>query len=315
MSLRMAASKPVFGFGPETFQAEFGQWESEELARLYPDFHHESPHNTALDALVSAGIPGLLLALAWGVLGLAAAWWRRGSSRMAAPLGAAIVASGVTSLFDAASLAPVLLTLLAIAMLVALETPEIPEASARAVAGKLVLVPVGMLLAAVFAMFATHLAAGDYLLVQFQRAPSGAAWETARRWRLPGAAEDIYCSRVLLNLCSATTGIPQRIGCWRTAEQVAAEATRTSDDPANAWYNLALFTALPNDARGTEMALTRASAISPQWFKPHWTLAKLLAQNGDWRRALVEAERAAALDGKRDPEVAETLREMQGRGR
>ena len=64
-SLRMAANRPLTGFGLETFAAEFPRYQSTDLARLLPAFYQESPHNTALDALMSEGIPGLVLALGW----------------------------------------------------------------------------------------------------------------------------------------------------------------------------------------------------------------------------------------------------------
>jgi len=311
-SLRMAASKPVFGYGPETFQSAFGKWESQDLARLYPDFHHESPHNIALDALTSTGVPGLLLVFAWGALiCLAAERARRVQSPIAAPLTAAIIASAVASMFDAASLAPVLLTLLALSVLVALEPPGHLRRPERQPLFGRALCAAG---AALLALFAVSLAVSDFKLGRFQKKPDRESYETARKWRLPGAAEDIYCSRILLNACQGTQTIPARIECWRIAEQAAAEAVNTADDPANAWYSLALFTALPNDLRGTEMALKRAIGAAPAWFKPHWSLAKLLAQTGNIRSALPEAERAAILDGNHDPEVAATLAELQAAG-
>ena len=100
-SARMALSHPLLGTGPETFLASFGKYESESLAKLYPDFHHESPHNLALDAATSAGLPALLLLFGW-------AWPARRSP--------AFVASAVASLFSGAMLAPLLLTMLVIAM-------------------------------------------------------------------------------------------------------------------------------------------------------------------------------------------------------
>ena len=51
------------GYGPEVFTAEFPRYESAALARAYPDFAHESPHNIFLDALVAQGVPGVLLVL------------------------------------------------------------------------------------------------------------------------------------------------------------------------------------------------------------------------------------------------------------
>ena len=59
-SLRMGLARPLLGFGPEVFTAEFPRYESISLAQAYPDFAHESPHNIFLDALISQGIPGLL---------------------------------------------------------------------------------------------------------------------------------------------------------------------------------------------------------------------------------------------------------------
>ena len=50
---------PCSGYGPEVFTATFRSFESKALARAYPDFSHESPHNIFLDALVSQGIPGV----------------------------------------------------------------------------------------------------------------------------------------------------------------------------------------------------------------------------------------------------------------
>ncbi len=70
-SLRMSAAKPLTGFGPDTFVAEFPQYQSDELARAYPEFAHESPHNIFLDALTAEGVPGLLVLIAVAVAAIA----------------------------------------------------------------------------------------------------------------------------------------------------------------------------------------------------------------------------------------------------
>jgi len=59
-SLRMAMGRPLLGYGPETFTAQFPPFESVELSRAYPDFYQESPHNMFIDALTSHGLPGAL---------------------------------------------------------------------------------------------------------------------------------------------------------------------------------------------------------------------------------------------------------------
>jgi O-antigen ligase len=308
-SLRMAWARPVFGFGPETFQSAFGVWNSEELARLYPDFHHESPHNVALDALTSEGVPGLLLVFGWGALAFqAAAAGLRVRSPLAPPLAAALVASVVAAIFDAAVLVPVLLTLLVVSMLIVSEPADV---SRRISINPWFWRGICATTAVCIASFTVETLIADFKLARFQGKPGIEQYESARHWHLPGAAEDIYGSRVLLNTCSGTAGMVANIGCWRAAEQVAAEATRTADDPANAWYNLALFTAIPNDVRGTSMALNRAIQAAPNWFKPHWALARLLSRTGDLHNAVSEAGRAASLNANHDPEVSQTLQDLR----
>src|SRR5260370_14815205 len=81
----------------------------------------------------------------------------------------------------------------------------------------------------------------------------------------------------------------------------------SDEEPQNAWYNLAAFYAARNDAGSAEKSLRAAIAHAPNWFKPHWTLAKLLEATGRLPEALVEAEMAVTLDGGQHPEVAETL--------
>jgi O-antigen ligase len=304
-SLRMAAARPVFGFGPETFTAAFGPYESEDLAHLYPDFHYESPHNVVLDALTSQGVPGLLLFMAWaGVALCAAREAREAGTPLAAPLTAALVASGVAQMFSAAVLPPILLSLLVLAILISSTAstvkfpPPVLRWRTKALSG---------IAGVVLIVYAGAIVISDFNLAHFQRQPGAAVYQSAIRLRLPGAAEDVYCSRVLSNTCSGTTGIAPRLECWHTAVQAAARATLTADDPANAWYNLSMFTAAQNDVAGTKDALMTASRMAPAWFKPHWLLAKLLSRTGEREKAIAEAERAESLDNRKDPEVLQTV--------
>src|SRR4051794_16158253 len=91
-SARLAAGRPVFGHGPETFTAAFARAGSLELARADPDFAHESPHNIFVDALYSAGVPGLLCLLAVCRVG-----WRANDAWLAAAFGAGVVAQQFTA--------------------------------------------------------------------------------------------------------------------------------------------------------------------------------------------------------------------------
>jgi Flp pilus assembly protein TadD len=92
-----------------------------------------------------------------------------------------------------------------------------------------------------------------------------------------------------------------------TATRAAARATRSSDNPPNAWYNLGMFAAEQNDEARVEISLRTSALLAPNWFKPHWALAKLLALTGRGAEAKKEAERAFFLDAGKDPEVRETV--------
>jgi O-antigen ligase len=69
-SLLMAMERPLRGFGSDNFVAAFPRFQSAELARAYPDFYHESPHNILLDALTSQGAGGLLALAAIAAIGI-----------------------------------------------------------------------------------------------------------------------------------------------------------------------------------------------------------------------------------------------------
>lgn len=90
------------------------------------------------------------------------------------------------------------------------------------------------------------------------------------------------------------------------AEQVAARAAAVSEEKQNAWFNLAAVLSAQNDPTIVERSLRKAIAAAPNWYKPHWALAKvLLLENrpGESRR---EADAAIACNG-RAPELLRTL--------
>jgi hypothetical protein len=95
------------------------------------------------------------------------------------------------------------------------------------------------------------------------------------------------------------------------AIQAGIAATRTAEDRANAWYNLANLLAANNDAGNVERSLRSAIAWAPNWFKPHWTLAQLLELTNRPRQALDEAAEAVNLDAGHDPEVTATWQHIR----
>jgi O-antigen ligase len=307
-SLRMALHRPWAGFGPETFATEFPRFESAELARAYPDFYHESPHNIFLDAFTTRGAAGLLLLAGLCGLALRAAKWRARPE-----LAAAFVASLVCQQFVVFVVPTGLYFLLLTALLVA--EPKRAAAERRSAGW---LVPVSVAASLLFAGFAVRLLVADRALaVVNQRIESGDAVGAAReyltvlRWELPGAGADLNYSRAMTQLAAGTPIFATRLQATQQALDAGIRATRTAEDRQNAWYNLATLLAGQNDAAGVERSLQNAIAWSPNWFKPHWALAQLLETTHRHREALTEARLAMDLDGGRDAEVAETWKKLQ----
>ena len=58
------------------------------------------------------------------------------------------------------------------------------------------------------------------------------------------------------------------------------------------------------------MARGHAIASAPNWFKPHWALARLLYSTGRTGEARQEAALALDLDGRKDAEVVRTTSEI-----
>lgn len=310
-SWRMAASHPLAGFGPETFATEFSRFESVELARAYPDFYHESPHNIFLDALTGQGLLGLLALAGLCGLGLWAA------PRAPAPLAAGFVAALVCLQFNVFVLGTALYFYLLLALLVVMSlggatAVESPGHRSRW------LWPVGWITGLVLAAFAVHLVAADGYLQVAQRdiaagdVPQAAqAYRAYLQWNVKGAGADMDYSRAMAQLANITPVFATRLAARQQALEAGVRATSTADDRQNAWYNLAMLFAAENDTMPVERSLRNAIAWAPNWFKPHWTLAQLLDVTGRHQEALAEAAAAVERDGGHDPEVSETLRKLQ----
>jgi Tfp pilus assembly protein PilF len=138
-------------------------------------------------------------------------------------------------------------------------------------------------------------------------------YDRYQRWHLPGTAADLWYSRELLNLAMSS---PIRLVKLKAALQSVSaglRATRTAEEPFDAWYSLAEVYAAENDPVRTESCLRAAIAARPDWFKPHWALAQLLRMESRLDDAGREATLAADLNGGKNPEVARTLAEITGR--
>ncbi len=309
-SWRMASNRPLSGFGPETFATEFPRFESVELARAYPDFYHESPHNIFLDAVTGQGLLGLLALL--GLCGLALG----AIPRAPASLSAGYVAALVCLQFNVFVLATALYFYLLTALLVV----TIREAPVQGSAARWSrwLWPVGWIAGLVPAVFAFQLVAADRYLQMAQRDIAAGdteqatqAYRTSLQWTVQGSGADLDYSRAMAQLANITPVFATRLAARQQALEAGVRATSTTDDRQNAWYNLAMLFAAENDTVPVERSLRNAIAWAPNWFKPHWTLAQLLEMTGRHQEALAEAAAAVERDGGHDPEVLETLRKLQ----
>jgi O-antigen ligase len=305
-SFRMGLARPLAGHGPETFRAVFPHYESVALARAYPDFAHESPHNIFLDALVEQGIAGVLLLGAWCALGFGAALQIRGKyPDLAACLAGALVAGVVSQQFTVFTIPTAVIFFATIALAAGLADAgeDVPAYTVRRFAIGLPLL-----------YFAVRLALADHALVLVQRdLAAGDFTAAATHYEESGQTSDLWYSRALLDAAQKAPNIGDRLQGLYRASLAGERATRTAEDPFNAWYSLSSIRAAQNNAAGTEQCLRAAIAAHPTWFKPHWTLAQVLYLESRKDEALREAERAADLDGGKHPEVAHTLQEIRVR--
>jgi hypothetical protein len=300
-SLDMAMRRPMLGFGPETFTAEFPAFESVELARAYPDFYHESPHNMFLDALTSRGLPGALALLV--LCGLAF-----GAARENGPLAAALVGALVCQQFVVLTIPTALYFYLLLSMIIASTVSSRPVESRPF---PLALVPIAVAIGIVFVIFATRLTLADRAMALAEQYAvsgdvAGASKEylVVQKWRPSAGDSDLNYSRAMTRLATVSPVFATRVAAAQEASEAAGWATSTAEDRQNAWFNLAMIAARRNDRDGVENALRHAIGCAPNWFKPHWTLAQLLELTGRHAEALQEAAAALELDGGHDPEVA-----------
>jgi hypothetical protein len=322
-SLRMATAKPLTGFGLDTFAAEFPHYQSEALARLYPDFSHESPHNIFLDALTAEGVPGMLLLACVTLAGVTGGWRSRPqnsprNSMLAVALLPGFVASLVAHQF-VVFIAPTAFYFYLVAGMLAGAGDSKSVHNLVPAAGRWAALAAGFAAAVFLAMTAYRLLAADAALGLVERRldandahGAAAAYRKALQGSGSGVTADLYLSRRWAAVSRNASDTVSRLYYGQVALGAAGLATKSPEQQQNAWYNLAIFEASTNDAPATEYSLRAAIAAAPVWYKPHWTLARLRAMEGRLGEAEPEARRALYLDAGKDAEVASTMNEILG---
>ena len=317
-SLSMAAARPITGFGLDTFVAEFPHYQSEELARAYPDFYHESPHNIFLDALTAEGVPGFLLLAGVSVVALAGGLRARPpNSALAVAMLPAFAASLVAHQFVVFAAPTAFYFYLSAGVLAGAGASKSPVFRVPT-AWRWALLVGGLSAAGFLAVMAFRLVAADAALAAVDRRldandARGAAdaYRKALSRGGPKVTADLYFSRRWAAVAGNASDTISKLYYGQVAVGAASLATKSPEQPQNAWYNLAVLTSA-NDAWAVEYSLRASIAAAPVWYKPHWALARLLATEGRLGEAEPEARRALYLDGGKDAEVASTMTEILG---
>jgi putative inorganic carbon (hco3(-)) transporter len=313
-SIRMAAARWLVGFGPETFSIWFPRFQSAELAREYPTLYQESPHNVFLDALVDEGLPGAGIFMAVTAVGFYAAWKARGNKVMTV-LGAALTALLVSQQFTVFTATTAVFFYITIALLVAQTSKAeyLPVERHRTVR----LIGAG-LVAVVFLTFAgalvyvdVGLARVNYLSYFSRIRDAVARYQQVERWRPPGMRTDLWYSRAIARAARKSPNPADASLALQQGLEAAQRAVENAEERENAWLNLAVFYGRQNDYAHTEQSLRAAIDCAPNSYKPHWLLAEVLWTGKRLSEASVEAEKAADLNGGKDPEVTRTLTEIR----
>jgi O-antigen ligase len=304
-SVRMAAARWLVGFGPETFSIWFPHYQSAELARQYPTFYQESPHNIFLDMLVDQGLPCALILVAVTALGFYAPWKAR-DAILAGTLAAALAAILVSQQFTAFTVPTALFFYLTIALLVAQAhapvrpPPSRPSVPKVAGAAALAIVLAGFALMLVYAD--ASLARVARLIQAGQTDEAASVYEQIERWGPPSMRTELWYSRAMVGAAASRQGL-----------EAAILAAQTAEDRENAWLNLAVLYGRQNDVAHAIESLQSAIASAPNWYKPHWLLAQVLWVEGRKGEACTEAALAADRNGRQNPEVARTAAEFCNR--
>jgi hypothetical protein len=288
-SLKLVGRHWTAGTGPDTFSVEFAKVQSPDLSRAFPEFYHESAHNMFLDAATAQGLPGLLILVAAAVMGFRS----RTSAGEHVPvlLGglAAIVISHQFSVFTVPTALGFWITLAMLVQARPFKASEICHSR------MLWLAP----LSAALILGAARMTIADRHLAEMYAAVNASRFERAEAERMSAARSglhaDLWYSRKLLATSQTTSKFVDSIARTERALAAGIGATITADDPYNAWMNLGLIYATLNNANRTEYCIREAVSASPNWYKPHLALARLLLATN--RRE----------EGKRELQVAKDL--------
>jgi len=138
-----------------------------------------------------------------------------------------------------------------------------------------------------------------------------ARYQQIEPWRLPGMRTDLWYSRAIARAARKASNPADASLALQQGLEAAKRAAVNAEERENAWLNLAVFYGRQNDYPDTETSLRQAIECAPNSYKPHWLLAEVLWTARRLSEAGVEAEKAADLDGGKNPEVTRTLAQIR----
>jgi hypothetical protein len=305
----------VTGFGPESFVADFPQYQSVELARSNPDFYQESPHNMFLDALNQQGAAGVVLLAALIGIGITAGLRAPPEMR---PISGALLAGLVAVLIAQQFVVFVVPTAFLFYLGIGLLTGFDSGGSQTAPLTLRVAVAICGAFAALFlGVTCYRLVAADITLARIrsaleksERGRAAKLWSSEKNRRSSGVTADLYFSRRWAAAAADAQDPLEKLRLTALVIEAAQLATTVPEQRQNAWFNFAMLGAALNDPKAVESSLRSAILAGPRWFKPHWALARLLYSSGRTAEARQEAALALDLDGHRDAEVIATTAEI-----
>jgi hypothetical protein len=136
------------------------------------------------------------------------------------------------------------------------------------------------------------------------------AYQRAVGYRSSGVTADLYFSRAWAQTAAGSPDVLSRFYFSQMAAEAAGLAAQSAEQRQNGWYNLAELAATREDGAAVETSLRAAIEAAPNWFKPHWALARLLYAQGRIADAQAEAQLVSKLYGGTDAEVSATLAEI-----
>ncbi len=288
--------------------------ESPSLARAYPDFYQESPHNVLFETGLAQGGLGLLALALMSGAALMGAWTVEPRFRpLAAGLLSALAAILVALQFMPLTISTALCLYCIIAMMAALgcATPEYAESTRPRFALPLAILGIPVL-AAIALLFAiqdwTFARAGDALR-KGDVATAAADYQLLQRFPFPRPGHDLWLSRQFV--AESTVDKQHAALALHLAAEASHRAEQYSEEPFNAYYQSASLAIAAGDAQSGEYELRKAIALAPAWYRPHLLLAESLLLRGRKAEGVAQADQAIDLAGLRREDVARAIKDLE----